>query len=61
VTLSGDLGVPDTGREALEWAILGALAQDGTEIALPAVTHRPGQAGPIPGAWIKYRQRSNHP
>jgi 1,6-anhydro-N-acetylmuramate kinase len=52
VTLSGDLGVPDTGREALEWAILGALAQDGTEIALPAVTHRPGPAGPIPGAWI---------
>lgn len=56
---SGGLRVPEQGREALEWAILGALAQDGEEIALPAVTRRPGPAASLPGTWIRSRQRSN--
>ncbi len=43
---SDDLGVPISVREAFEWAILGALAADGVDPALPAVTHRPGHARP---------------
>ena len=60
VISSSDLGVPVSCREALEWAILGALAADGLEIALPAVTQR-GSTGLIPsGTWIR-SSRANSP
>jgi 1,6-anhydro-N-acetylmuramate kinase len=53
VIASSDLGVPVSCREALEWAILGALAADGLDIALPAVTQR-ASTGLIPsGTWIR--------
>ncbi|MFO0962905.1 MAG: anhydro-N-acetylmuramic acid kinase [Phycisphaerales bacterium] len=39
------LGIPVDAREALEWAVLGALAADGVDPALPAVTRRPAGAG----------------
>lgn len=37
---STELGVALEEREALEWAILGALAEDRVPVTLPAVTHR---------------------
>jgi hypothetical protein len=53
VISSSDLGVPVSCREALEWAILGALAADGLDVALPAVTQR-AATGLIPsGTWIR--------
>jgi 1,6-anhydro-N-acetylmuramate kinase len=56
-TLPSDaLGVPVGDREAVEWAVLGALAADHVDIALPAVTHRPSGSVPVCGAWI----RSSH-
>ncbi len=47
VLLSDALGVPAAAREAMEFAVLGALAQDGVAITLPGVTgvERPGKAG----------------
>jgi anhydro-N-acetylmuramic acid kinase len=47
VLLSDDLGVPAEAREAMGFAVLGALSQDGIPITLPAVTgaKNPGVAG----------------
>ena len=56
VRVSDELGVPAAGREALEWAILGALAADGVEIALAAVTRAPGAPRTLPGSWIRSRR-----
>ena len=45
-----DLGIPCEAREAMAFAVLGALSQDGVPIALPCVTgsQNPGNAG----AWV---------
>lgn len=56
VILSDELGIPTQAREAMGFAVLGALAQDGLPITLPQVTgarhdgdhHGPGRAG----AWV---------
>ena len=50
VTLSDDLGIPIDAREAMGFAVLGALSQDGVPITLPRVTRseNPGRAG----AWV---------
>ena len=53
VTSSVDLGVPVSSREALEWAILGALAADGLDIALPDVTQRSSPELLPSGTWIR--------
>ncbi len=47
VLLSGDLGIPCEAREAMAFAVLGALSQDGVPISLPQVTGaiEPGVAG----------------
>ena len=47
VILSHALGVPVAAREALGFAVLGALSQDGLPITLPLVTgaDAPGRAG----------------
>lgn len=49
--LSDDLGVPATSREAVCFAVLGALCQDRVPITLPQVTGGPDPA-PISGSWI---------
>jgi len=47
--LSDDLGIPCEAREALAFAVLGALSQDGVPITLPGVT---GASEPgVAGAW----------
>lgn len=43
-------GVPAEYREAIEFAVLGALCQDGVAITLPSVTGVRGKA-PLSGAW----------
>lgn len=50
VLLSSDLGIPIDAREAMAFAVLGALSQDGVPITLPRVTGAtdPGRAG----AWV---------
>lgn len=47
VTLSDDLGIPSQAREAMAFAVLGALSRDGIPITLPRVTgaDKPGVAG----------------
>lgn len=47
VTLSDDLGIPCEAREAVAFAVLGALSHDGVPITLPQVTgaEQPGVAG----------------
>lgn len=63
VVASDDLGIPSGIRESLGWAVLGALAQDGVDVALPGITHRPGGAAEvvqetrnrISGAWLRIR------
>lgn len=47
MTLSDDLGIPCEAREAMGFAVLGALSQDGVPISLPQVTGAkdPGVAG----------------
>lgn len=47
VMLSDDLGIPCEAREAMGFAVLGALSQDGVPISLPQVTGAkdPGVAG----------------
>lgn len=47
VCLSDDLGIPCEAREAMGFAVLGALSQDGVPISLPQVTGatNPGVAG----------------
>ena len=62
---SDRLGVPVGAREALGWAVLGALAQDGVGVALPQVTKRPEPAGPgrnprVSGAWLRFRTPTEH-
>ncbi|MCC7145492.1 MAG: anhydro-N-acetylmuramic acid kinase [Phycisphaeraceae bacterium] len=50
VVLSDELGLPVAAREAVEFAVLGALSQDGEPITLAGVTgaKQPGRAG----AWV---------
>ena len=47
IVLSDDLGIPCEAREAMAFAVLGALSQDGAPITLPQVTgaDQPGVAG----------------
>jgi len=47
VQLSDDLGIPCEAREAMGFAVLGALSQDGVPVSLPQVTGAtdPGVAG----------------
>jgi len=48
--LSDDLGIPCEAREAMGFAVLGALSQDGVPITLPNVT---GSKNPgVAGAWV---------
>jgi anhydro-N-acetylmuramic acid kinase len=49
VQLSDDLGVPTAYREAMGWAVLGALCQDRQAIALPQVTGAERSA--VAGLW----------
>jgi anhydro-N-acetylmuramic acid kinase len=51
VVLSTELGVPVQFREAMEMAILGALAQDGVPISLPQVTGR-AETTVRAGCWV---------
>lgn len=56
---SDQLGVPVGAREALGWAVLGALAQDGVDVALRQVTARPdsglhARTPRLSGAWIRF-------
>jgi len=46
-------GVPVAIREAYDWAILGALAQDGIDPALPAVTRRTAGNHAAAGCWTR--------
>jgi 1,6-anhydro-N-acetylmuramate kinase len=48
---SDDMGLPVGSRECVGWAVLGALAQDRVEIALPAVTGRRSPTRAIAGTW----------
>ena len=50
IVLSDELGIPCEAREAVCFAVLGALSQDGVAITLPQVTRseKPGTAG----AWV---------
>ncbi len=50
VLISDEVGIPCEAREALAFAVLGALSQDGLPITLPQVTGAtsPGRAG----AWV---------
>ena len=47
-----DVGVPIEVREAAEMAVLGALAEDGVDITLPAVTGR-GPTRSRAGSWVR--------
>lgn len=49
VATTADRGVPIEMREAVCFAVLGALCQDRVAITLPSVTH--GAAGVISGSW----------
>ncbi len=51
IGLTDEHGVPATHREAVEWAVLGALCQDRVSIGLPAITGCSVPA-PIAGAWL---------
>jgi anhydro-N-acetylmuramic acid kinase len=50
VRLIDEFGIAATHREAIEFAVLGALCEDRVAITLPAVTGVPEPA-PISGAW----------
>lgn len=50
VSLSDDFGVPAEYREAMEFAVLGALCQDGVPITVPTVTKVCSPA-PLSGSW----------
>ncbi|MFM9179815.1 MAG: anhydro-N-acetylmuramic acid kinase [Phycisphaerales bacterium] len=52
VAMSDAAGIPASHREAIGWAVLGALAQDGVPPSLPAVTGRAGHPEVRAGAWI---------
>ena len=48
---SDDLGIPCEAREAMAFAVLGALSQDGVPITLPQVT---GATDPgVAGVWAR--------
>ncbi len=50
VILSDDLGIPATAREAIAFAVLGALSADGVPITLPRIT---GSTNPgVGGVWV---------
>lgn len=49
VATTAEKGVPIEMREAVCFAVLGALCRDGVAITLPSVTH--GAAGVISGSW----------
>ncbi len=49
VQISDELGVPATLREAMAFAVLGALCQDGVPITLPAITGV--DRAPVAGCW----------
>ncbi len=49
VVLSDDLGVPSAYREAMGWAVLGALCQDRQPVSLPQVTGAERRA--VAGLW----------
>ncbi|MFO0983693.1 MAG: anhydro-N-acetylmuramic acid kinase [Planctomycetota bacterium] len=51
VVLTEEIGIPGAYREAIEMAILGALAQDRVPITLPRVT-RVSAAAPQSGCWV---------
>lgn len=51
VRLTSEAGLPPEFREAAEFAVLGALAQDRVPITLPQVTRCPSPA-PLSGAWV---------
>jgi 1,6-anhydro-N-acetylmuramate kinase len=51
VRTSDELGLPVGSRECVDWAVLGALAQDRVEIALPAITGRSAPCRAIAGTW----------
>lgn len=53
VATTAERGVSIEMREAVCFAVLGALCQDGVAITLPAVTH--GAAGVISGSWTGLR------
>lgn len=53
VATTAERGVPIEMREAVCFAVLGALCEDGVAITLPAVTH--GSAGVISGSWTGLR------
>ena len=57
---SAALGVPVEAREALCWAVLGALAADGVPVALHAVTGGGETAAPahLSGSWVLARRPS---
>lgn len=51
--LSDDLGIPCEAREAMAFAVLGALSQDGVPITLPQVTGANASGGPgVAGCWV---------
>jgi anhydro-N-acetylmuramic acid kinase len=50
--LSDDLGVPIEAREAMCFAVLGALCADGVPITLPRVTGC-REPAPISGVWCR--------
>ena len=52
VCMSEARGIPASHREAIGWAVLGALAEDGVPVSLAAVTGRSGHPGLRSGAWI---------
>jgi 1,6-anhydro-N-acetylmuramate kinase len=52
VSMSDSAGIPASHREAIGWAVLGALAQDGVPASLPAVTGASGHPHLRSGAWI---------
>jgi 1,6-anhydro-N-acetylmuramate kinase len=49
VRLIDEFGIAATHREAIEFAVLGALCEDRVAITLPAVTGV--EVAPISGAW----------
>ena len=52
VAMSDAAGIPSAHREAIGWAVLGALAQDGVPASLAGVTGRSEHPGIRAGAWI---------
>lgn len=53
VAASDEAGIPASHREAIGWAVLGALAEDGIPASLAAVTGRSEHPEIRSGAWIR--------